>query len=125
MELLDDKVRFLDQKQDRYSITALELSLCNAKEKFVTFWIKPGHENRLLKEIGPILWPDKKLIYRHCDSVFHRDDVDSTWSVTRHHYHVPTDDIMKVIRTIQNISHREYISPKLIEQVEKYLQLGE
>jgi hypothetical protein len=117
MEILEDKVRFLDQDQEQYSITALELSTEEAKEPFITFWIRPGHENRLLQEIGPKLWPQKELIYRHDPTVFHQDDEDSTWSVTRHHYHIPTTNIKRVIKEIKAAQHRQYLSPKLIKEV--------
>ena len=121
-----DKTRLLDQDQTDYSITAIEVSNEKALENFITFWIRPGHEDTLLANIGDKLWTNPRDRHKHDPSVFHTDDHDSTWSITRHHYHIPYDhvptkeDLLNLIQLIKTVKDKLYIGPKLCTYAKKY-----
>lgn len=129
MYLNPDKIRFLDQDQKDYSVTAIEVSDERSFEHFITVWIRAGHEDKLWKEIGECLWKNKEDKFRHVPSIFHRDDLDSKWSVTLHHYHIPYEhqptlsDLMTLIDLINSVTDRKYISPELINGVKKVCQI--
>lgn len=124
-----DKIRFLDQEQTDYSVTALEVSDGRSLENFITFWIRAGHEDDLLRKIENKLWKNLELRSRHVPPIFHRDDFDSTWSITAHHYHIPYDhipnkkdvlDLIELINSVKGTKYK-YISPELKHKV-KYLK---
>lgn len=116
-------IRILDQDQTDYSVTAVEVSDGQSLEHFITIWIRPGHENRLLREIKSKLWKNPEDMFRHDPPIFHSDDQDSKWSITRHHYHIPYDhqptkqDIIDLIDLIDSVKYRKYISPELKEKI--------
>ena len=121
--LSPDKIKFLDQEQTDYSVTAFEVSDGRSLENFITVWIRAGHEDRLFRDIGDKIWKNKEDKFRHNPQIFHRDDEDSTWSITRHHYHISYDhqptkqDLINLIDLIDSVKYRKYINPELRERI--------
>lgn len=114
-------IRYLDQDQTDYAVTALEVSDGDSLENFITIWFHPGQEDGLWEEIGYKLWKNSQDKFRHDPPVFHSDDVDSKWSITRHHYHVSYDhqpvkqDLLKLIELLNSV--KNCVSPNLIKSI--------
>ncbi len=124
MRLEPDKIRFLDQDREEYAVTCIEVSDSRSLENFITLWIRAGQENFLLSEIGSSLWENvKQGRGRHIPSIFHRDDEDSKWSVTLHHYHVPykeqpnKQNVLDLIELVNSVKDRKYISSELKQDI--------
>ena len=128
MEIIfPDKLRFLEPNQNEYSVTAIEVSDGRSLEHFITFWIKPGHEDFLLSQKANEFWDNPADRSRHVPPIFHRDDFDSKWSITTHHYHIPFKqqptlaDAQKLINLINSVKDKKYISPELQADIDTNL----
>jgi hypothetical protein len=119
MEVINpDKLRFIEKNQNEYSVTAIEVSDGRSLEHFITIWFKPGDEDKLMQQKAAELWENPSDRSRHVPPIFHRDDHDSGWSPTRHHYHIPYKqqpmlaDALALIHLINSVDEK-YISPEL------------
>jgi hypothetical protein len=125
-----DKVRFLDQASEDTAITAVEFSDSRSKENFITLWTRPGQENTLLAALADKFWSNPQDRNRHEPPIFHRDDHDSEWSVTRHHYHIPCsqtptkESAEHLIELVTSVTDRPYMSKALIESIKNYYKDG-
>lgn len=116
-------IRIIDQDQKDYAVTAIEVSDSESLENFITVWFHPGQEDGLWEHIGHELWKNPEDKFRHDPPIFHSDDVDSKWSITRHHYHISYDhqpmkqDILDVVGLLNSV--KKCVSPRLKNEVNK------
>ena len=117
-------IRLIDQDQTDYAVTAIEVSDGESLEDFITVWFHPGQEDGMWPIIGHKLWKNPEDKFRHDPPVFHSDDVDSKWSITRHHYHIPygqqpsKEDAIQLAELLNSV--KNCVSPKLLEKIKLF-----